>query len=440
MKNRMALLVAMLIAAPALAAQPQILRLNHVVVTYSGITEPQARSLARVADAARAAAVARYGFDVPETINVNVDCRLGNDVRLFTDGHDTYTLNIRTGFDLAPPAACGIYNLYGMCHELGHVVMYRVLTERRWLRGGAAEAWAHYFGSQIVDDVYAAEGQQAWWMPYDYRADGMERLRAQLAGSDADHDDVRTAAAWMELASLVGERNLPALFAAWEKAKADPADPSPALLAAIKQVSANPKIDGWWKTAAPLLTVARPRSTFVPGRTTAPAAAAAPAAPPATKPGDAGKPSELATDDGKSAGKRSIAGTGHAVAFEAPADGSQLVAVKIFGSRYGAQQPPAEDFHVYLCDADGAQIKDFAFPYKTFLRGGDRWVTLKLPAPAEVPKNFVLCVAFNPTQTKGVYVHYDKSVDGDSRTGLPGNLNDAFDKGDWMIRAVVTPR
>jgi hypothetical protein len=152
----------------------------------------------------------------------------------------------------------------------------------------------------------------------------------------------------------------------------------------------------------------------------------------------AGKPTELAIDDGKSAGKKSIAGSGHAVGFDAPGEGCKLTAVKIYGSRYGAQAPPAEDFHVYLCDGDGKQIKDFPFPYKNFLRGGDRWVTLKLPEAAEVPAKFIICVNFNPTQSKGVFVHYDAKADGDSRVGLPGELNDAFDKGDWMIRAVIS--
>jgi RNA polymerase sigma-70 factor (ECF subfamily) len=209
------------------------------------------------------------------------------------------------------------------------------------------------------------------------------------------------------------------------------------LLKAMKQTSADARIDDWWKKSSAALVTARPRSSFIP-RVGARAAAA-----PATKPGagaDAAnaKPTELAVDDGKSAGKKSLGGSGHAVAFEADGEGQKLVAVKIFGSRYGAQQPPAEDFHVYLCDADGKQIKDFAFPYKLFLRGGDRWVTLKLAEPTEVPKNFILCVSFNPTQSKGVYVHYDKASDGDSRTGLPGELNDAFAQGDWMIRATVS--
>jgi len=168
------------------------------------------------------------------------------------------------------------------------------------------------------------------------------------------------------------------------------------------------------------------------------------------------KPTEIAVDDGTPAGKKSIAGSGHAVVLDAPAaaaeakpgtsapGGVMLTAVKIFGSRYGTPQPPAEDFSLWLCDADGKAVKEFKFPYKTFLRGDPKWVTLKLPEPAPLPAGgdgkFILCVGFNPQQTKGVYVHYDKHADGDSRTGLPGSLNDAFGQGDWMIRAVVTPK
>ena len=164
------------------------------------------------------------------------------------------------------------------------------------------------------------------------------------------------------------------------------------------------------------------------------------------------KPTEIAVDDGTPAGKKSIAGSGHAVVLESPAatpakpgastpGAAMLTAVKIFGSRYGTPQPPEEDFSLWLCDADGKAIKEFKFPYKTFLRGDPKWVTLKLPEPADLPAGkFILCVGFNPQQTKGVYVHYDKSADGDNRRGLPGSLNDAFTQGDWMIRAVVTPR
>ena len=62
-----------------------------------------------------------------------------------------------------------------------------------------------------------------------------------------------------------------------------------------------------------------------------------------------------------------------------------------------------------------------------------------LPTGAfEVPKRFVIFVGFNPEQTKGVYVYYDKESSGKSLQGLPTTPNQAFDKGDWLIRAVIT--
>jgi RNA polymerase sigma-70 factor (ECF subfamily) len=315
-----------------------------------------------------------------------------------------------------------------MCHELGHVVMYRPLKHRRWLTSEAAEGWAHYFGSRVVDDVWAAHGEKIWWMPYDYHAEGMDRLTTSLARGAGDDQTSVAAGMWMDLASIVGEKRMPAVFGAWEAAKIDATTPAASILAELKRASPGneARLDAWWEKARPVLVFSVPRSTF-----------AAPA-PPTSKPTAKG-PSELAVDDGKSAGKSSMAGSGHAVAFEAPGDGHVLTAVKIYGSRYGAAEAPAEDFHVYLCDEEGKQIADVPFPYKNFARGGQRWVTLKLPEPKAVPRHFILCVSFDPTATKGVYVHYDKEVNGDSRVGLPGKLNDAFEKGDWMIRAVVAP-
>ena len=45
----------------------------------------------------------------------------------------------------------------------------------------------------------------------------------------------------------------------------------------------------------------------------------------------------------------------------------------------------------------------------------------RMPEKA-VPRHFILWVSFDPTATKGVYVHYDKDLNGDSRVGLPGQL------------------
>jgi len=152
----------------------------------------------------------------------------------------------------------------------------------------------------------------------------------------------------------------------------------------------------------------------------------------------ASKPSERAYDDGKSAGKSSIAGGAHAVKFEGEKD-CQVLTVRIYGSRYGTPQPPQEKFKIVLADADNQTIEEMEFPYSVFKRGEPAWYTVKLPKPVDVPATFYVVVDFNPEQTKGVYVHYDAEASGHSFTGsTTDNVKpESFDKGDWMIRAMV---
>ncbi len=149
-----------------------------------------------------------------------------------------------------------------------------------------------------------------------------------------------------------------------------------------------------------------------------------------------GRPIEHAHDDGAVAGRNSIAGSGHGVRFKVSGDSWNLRSVRIHGSRYGYPRPPIEDFHVWLCDKDFKIIADFPFPYSKFVRGKSEWVTLKVP-PTEVPQDFIICVGFDPTRTKGVYVSRDKEGSGNSLTGLPGRGARAFNRGDWLIRARV---
>lgn len=149
------------------------------------------------------------------------------------------------------------------------------------------------------------------------------------------------------------------------------------------------------------------------------------------------KPEILENDDGKSTGKKSIAGSGHAVFFETKQK-SELVAVMLYGSRYGYDRAPKEKFHIWLCDVNQEVIKDFQLPYGTFKKGNPKWVKMRVQK-TELPEQFYICAGFNAEQTKGVYVHYDGEASGNSYKGLPGQGFEEFDGGDWMIRAVVRP-
>ncbi len=410
------------IPAMAWAAEDaKLLRGDHAVVSYSGVSEAYAEAIAATVEAARAVAMEQFGFDMPETIHVTVRADRRGRPRLFNDGQDRIDLTVRSEKDLRKPADSGIFHLYGLCHEVGHLAMYRVIRDHGWMTAAAAEGWAHYAGSRIVDGVHARKGEALWPDRYDYLADGTKRLGAQLSGKTPG-DVVKGAGLWKRLVAIVGDKGVAPIFAAWGKAEVDPTDPGAALRKALLATNQDKRLGRWWNQAEALMVLKRPRSGFV-ARTAKPAELT-------------GQPMDLAHDDGAAAGRNSIAGGGHGVRFETQGEGWCLMAVRIHGTRYGRPRPPREDFHVWLCDKDLKVIADFPFPYARFPRGPSRWVTLKTP-PTHVPREFVLCVGFNPTGTKGVFVSRAKQAGGRSLTGLPGRGARPFRKGDWLIRAQV---
>ncbi|MBI2823892.1 MAG: sigma-70 family RNA polymerase sigma factor [Planctomycetia bacterium] len=139
-------------------------------------------------------------------------------------------------------------------------------------------------------------------------------------------------------------------------------------------------------------------------------------------------------------GRKSIAGGGEMIRFQAPGDAAKVAAIKLHGARYGYPQAPQEDFKVYLLGEDMSQVLHTELvPYARFERGDAKWVTLNFKKPVEVPQTFWVVVDFNAQATKGVYVSYDTSTGGEhSRVGLPGQeaKPTAFG-GDWMIQAVL---
>jgi len=409
--------VLLALGGPALAAE-ETYRGDHVAVTYTGVDKAYPVAMARTISTARALAVSEFGFDMPETVNLRVVCGPQEQTRLFTDGRDQFTLTVSAEKDLRKPSESGIRHLYGMCHELGHLAQYRLITRHDWLTTAGAEGWAHYLGSRLVDGVYAREGEKLWPDAYDYRADGTARLTQELAS--AQPGEVPTGAGlWQELAKIVGDKGIASIFKAWGQLEVDPADPGPALQKMLMAVNKDARLAAWWKKAEPVLVKKREKSAFT-AKTIA-------------LKDLSGKPTELPHDDGTAAGKASMAGSGHAVRFEVPAGDWYLTAVAVYGSAYGSAAP-GDTFHVWLCDEDFRAIADFTLPYAAFQRGAAKWVPLRV-APTRVPPKFIVCVGFNPSASKGVFVSHDKEGSGNSLSGLPGGEARPFAKGDWMIRA-----
>jgi hypothetical protein len=411
-----AILFAFVAGAPA-----AVVTAPHVQVTYEGIDANQATSIAQTLSAAWKVYVDDFGFDMPQTVICTATVIAGQPARLFTDGKDHVILEIPSKDKLAPPAKTGTFNLYGMCHELGHVAMYRTLKERDWMSSAAAEGWAHYAGSVVVDAVYAAKGQDLWYEPYDYRADGTARLKKQLASANPSDVD-QGAGQWMKLETLIGKKGFMKLFTGWQAADIDATKPGDTLGRILTKLFDDEKdaLQEWWQVSQPIFVEKRQASNVAADRV-APAQLT-------------GKPTKLALDDDSCEDKRSIGGGGHARTFETPDDGTWCVcAVWIYGGRYGMPQPPATLFDISLCEPNLKGISTWKKPYSAFPRGDMKWIRFDVP-PTRVPKKFSICLNFRPTARNGVYVGIDNSTQGNSVVGTPGKEGRPFDQGDWMIR------
>ncbi len=85
-------------------------------------------------------------------------------------------------------------------------------------------------------------------------------------------------------------------------------------------------------------------------------------------------------------GMQSYADSGHAVHVQRPAGMKSLAAVRLFGARYGYEQPPKEDFYVYLLDKDRKVLEQFAVPYRQARKGDPSLVYHRRAAPRRARK------------------------------------------------------
>lgn len=412
------LLAAITSAAPTLGEEQTT---AHAKVVYSGIDAAQAKALAQTIEAAWKVYGEQFKFEMPDTIQLNVDCGPGRRTQLYTDGENRVFLTMPSKDVLARPATSGTFNLYGICHELGHIVMYRTLKKRDWLKGGAAEDWAHYAGSTVVDAVYAAEGPDLWPDKYDYRQDGMARLKGQLAAQKSDAF-AATSGQWLALEGIIGKSGFVELFTAWNDTELDTTKAAEAVKlqqAAVKLwPDKSAALTKWWQAASPLLVEMRAASAIKP-ETTVPTRLT-------------GRPITLKYDDGTKDGQRSIAGGGHARRFIAPDEDWYLRSVSVLGSRYGSPQASG-DFDIALCDGSMRIIATWKKPYGSFQRGEFKWARLDIP-PTRVPKEFYVCLDFNPTAARGIYVASDNSTKGGSQVATPGKAGSTLEGSDWMMR------
>jgi hypothetical protein len=233
------------------------LRAPHVRVDYEGITQPQAAAIANTVSAASSVLPEEFGLTMPASVTVYVS--IGRETKLASgckDGNNSICLELATPRHLDPPMRSGYYNLYGLCHELGHIAWAMNMHGLYIFNGDGNEGWAHYIGSVLVDRLYESKGPALWFEEYDYRSDGTARLRHSLTESPSAVD--RSAGAFLALEQIIGRRGPAKLFPPLYEAthNATSATLSKEIESALTSTFADhaEELKGWWHSYSGVLS------------------------------------------------------------------------------------------------------------------------------------------------------------------------------------------
>ena len=179
----------------------------HFFLRSRGLEAKASGKVLRLLEAAHGALGKRFGFEEVSAYpgkRIHVHVLLGEGTRsaLFTNPRAAHYSHIVLRGDesvLRGPGEGGKHIVYGLCHELGHVLI-------GWQ--DSRHQWAHYVGSRVASDVYGELGAAGWIHPYDYHVvDGWPRFltetRDQVPGLSTD---ARMARLFQEVGERYGER------------------------------------------------------------------------------------------------------------------------------------------------------------------------------------------------------------------------------------------
>ncbi|MCX6992512.1 MAG: hypothetical protein NT011_05130 [Kiritimatiellaeota bacterium] len=415
------------------AVAEQTLEAPGAKVVSVGIPPAYAKAILTLTAEARRVYADQFKCNMPDAFVVRITKDPDGQTSLWTDGESEINLTVTSIATLAPSMQSGVFNIYGICHELGHMAMYRNVNSLG-LPEGVPEGWAHYTGSVVVDEVYKKLGATLWPEPYDYASvEGLARLEKQSQNPEKFKDPVsRAAVAFYAVHQRYGAAKVMEAMNAAMESRPQGKDLMTrfmdALVKGTGDESARKLIPEDMLTSKVKWEVAQREITdqAVAGLVREQDAAGV----------------LLRYDGGTSTDMRSTTGAGHAVVFKTPPGRWAVDYVTMYGSRYGTSTPPKENFQIFICDQDFGVIRAIDRPYHLLKRGKPEWYRVDFD-PVPVPEGFYVCIYFSPTATRGFYMHRSKSLkQSHSKSALPWTFVadiEADPPLDWMIRAHLVP-
>lgn len=255
--SRLTIFILLIFSSYLISGQTDKIETEHFKVKYDIEAEKYVKASIKVLESAWNIAT-RNGYKLPDKIRFNV--RNTDRSVLYFDRKSLkeITLEYKNIDSFNSPNQGGKNNIYGLCHELGHLCMYNTTTNKNnWMSYNFRESWADFFGNFLIDSVHAELGTDFWPNSYDYlEFSGSEYMAKRIEKNNSKIADFNKAGKfWIELNSIVGFKNMNRIFEQVNELKVSNPDAKEEFLEVLKTVSDKNEIEDLYRQYSDLLIV-----------------------------------------------------------------------------------------------------------------------------------------------------------------------------------------
>jgi hypothetical protein len=214
MKLKLTVFILIAVSIMNVQAVTKTITTNDFIVQFEESTENYAKASLKILNVVKTNAI-KMGFNFPKKVELYIVKSDKN--MLYVRGYDPniITWEFKSMNDFLAPQKSGYNNVYGLCHEMGHICMNHITSPCNWMTKDYGEGWANYFGSLMIENVYKSLGLDIWPDKHDYqKSRGMQAFLKNIKTntSTKENDYYYCSLFWYNLSSRIGQNNVSNFF------------------------------------------------------------------------------------------------------------------------------------------------------------------------------------------------------------------------------------
>lgn len=179
------------------------------------------------------------GFALPRKIHLRIIKSKKNRLYFDIKNPNSIIWEFKSLYDFLSPRESGYNNIYGLCHEMGHVCMFSITPHKNnWMTRDYREGWADFFGNLMIDSIHKTLGPDFWPDPHNYlEFAGMQYFESRLE-SDTTIQNASfnySSSFWNNLSVQIGVENMSSFFRSVKSGKVRNPHCATKFIAVLKQ-------------------------------------------------------------------------------------------------------------------------------------------------------------------------------------------------------------